>query len=276
LTLAVCAGASSGIGSPTLRIGTDGHRSAEVKSAADLAGFEIDLAKALCTRSRITCELLPEDAPRLVPALLERKYDAIIAGLSITPERQQVIGFTRPYATVSHGFAVMDSGRLAGLPGDGKSLSLSANPEDSRSHIAALRNALSGRIIGAAAGTPDLLFLRKHFGGVATIREYATAELQYDDLAAGHIDAVMDSIIGIGAATSQPAYRRLVSTGPRFSEDEILGFGIAVGVRKADDELRDMFDRAADEMISDGSLRQLSLKWFNLDITPHRCACKPF
>jgi octopine/nopaline transport system substrate-binding protein len=49
-----------------------------------------------------------------------------------------------------------------------------------------------------------------------------------------------------------------------------------VGLRKSDPALRDLFDRAIAQAIGDGTLERLSLKWFKTDITPHRCACKPF
>ena len=252
--------------SPVIRIAAGGQ----------LAGFEADFAHELCLRSHAHCELVREDEHQRVSALLGRRYDAVIAGLDVTPERQRVIDFTHPYAILAHGFAIHSAGPLSGLPGDGKSLSLSGTPEDAKTVMDALRRAFRGRIIGAETGSPDLRFLEAHFGDVATIRAYGSGQQRYDDLAAGRIAAVMDANVALSAVASEPDYAGLVLTGPHFSDDAILGFGIAVGVRKTDPELRDQFDRATDDMIRDGSLRQLSLKWFNADITPHRCACKPF
>jgi octopine/nopaline transport system substrate-binding protein len=73
-----------------------------------------------------------------------------------------------------------------------------------------------------------------------------------------------------------PDGRSLAMSGPQFGEGEPFGFGIAVGLRKSDPALRDLFDRAIAQAIGDGTLERLSLKWFKTDITPHRCACKPF
>ena len=86
----------------------------------------------------------------------------------------------------------------------------------------------------------------------------------------------MAPVIDLQSLAARPAYRDLVPAGPRFYADGILGFELAVGVRKADRVPHDMVDRAIDDMIRDGSLEQLSRKWFAMDITPHRCACKPF
>ena len=159
---------------------------------------------------------------------------------------------------------------LPALPGAGETLSLSMTPADGAAMIAALRTAFAGKTVAAAPGTPDRAFLAAHFGDVATVPDYATIAAFESDLAAGRIDAIMTPVIGLSA------YRGLVPAGPRFYADGILGFDLAVGLRKADRAPHAMVDRAIDDMIRDGSLMQLSLKWFDMDITPRRCACKPF
>ena len=278
LVIATAAGASAASSSRIVRIAAGHHQlMSETKPAGDLAGFEVDLATALCTRAGLICKLLPDgDDAELIPALLGGKYDAIVAGLSVTPDRQRIVNFTQPYASISYGFAVSESAQAPALTRDAMPLSLSANPQDSSAAIRALRAQLAGRTIGARAGTAGLLFVKQHFGDVATIREYAATAQQYDDLLAGRIDCVMDTTIGFKAIAAQAGYQHLALAGPRFREGDVLGFGIAVGVRKTDDWLRSKLDRIISDMIRDGSLMELSLKWFDSDISPHRCACKPF
>jgi octopine/nopaline transport system substrate-binding protein len=265
---------SAGADVPALRIAAPATRPGQ---AGDLAGFEADLAAAICHRVPAKCEVVAaaRSGDPLAP-LLQAKADAVIAGLSISPESQRRIDFSRAYASLSHGFVVMKTGRLGDLPGAGDTLSLNMNSDDAAAMIAALRTVFAGKTIAAAPGTPDHAFLVAHFGDIATVPDYQTSDAFESDLAAGKIDAVMAPVIDLQARAARPAYRDLVPAGPLFYADGILGLELAVGVRKADRAPHDMVDRAIDDMIRDGSLKRLSLKWFAMDITPHRCACKPF
>ena len=238
--------------------------------AGDLAGFEAELAAAICQRVSAKCAVVAAAGGDPLAPLLQSQADAVIAGLSVGPDIQRKIDFSRAYASVSHGFAIARPDRLSALPGAGDTLSLSLEPGDAAAMITALRKAFAGKTIAAAPGTPDRAFLAAHFGDVATVPDYTTAAAFEGDLAAGRIDAIMAPVIGL------PAHRGLTPAGPRFYADDILGFDLAVGLRKADRGPHDLVDRAIDDMIRDGSLTQLSLKWFAMDITPHRCACKPF
>jgi octopine/nopaline transport system substrate-binding protein len=252
---------------PTLRIAVSPAHPAQV---GNLAAFEAELAAAICRRVSATCEVVADDGDDPLAPLLQRKADAVIAGLAFDPQLQQAIDLTRAYASISHGFAIARPDRLAALPGDGKTLSLGLAPKDGAAMIAALRAAFAGKIVAAPPGTPDHAFLAAHFRDIATVPDYPTAAAFESDLAAGRIDAIMAPVIGL------PAYRGATPAGPRFYADDILGFDLAVGLRKADRAPHDLVDRAIDDMIRDGSLTKLSLKWFDQDITPHRCACKPF
>lgn len=252
---------------PVLRIAVPAARPAPV---GNLAAFEADLAAAICRRVGATCEVVAGNGVDPLAPLLQRKADAVIAGLSFDPQLQQAIDLTRAYASISHGFAIARPDRLPALPGGGQTLSLGLTPGDGAAMIAALRAAFAGKTVAAPPATSDRAFLVAHFGDIATIPDYPSAAAFEDDLAAGRIDAIMAPIIGL------PAYRGVTPAGPRFYADAILGFDLAVGLRKADRAPHALVDRALDDMIRDGSLMQLSLKWFHEDITPHRCACKPF
>jgi octopine/nopaline transport system substrate-binding protein len=274
LLLMVAALSPASADAPALRIAAPATRPGQ---AGGLSGFEADLAAAICHRVPAKCEVVTaaRGGDPLAP-LLQAKADAVIAGLSVSPESQRRIDFSRAYASLSHGFIVMKAGRFGDLPGAGDTLSLDMNPGDATAMIAALRAAFAGRTIAAAPGTPDRAFLVAHFGDIATVPDYRTGDAFERDLAAGKIDAVMAPVIDLPSLAARPAYRDLVPAGPRFYADGILGFELAVGVRKADRVPHDMVDRAIDDMIRDGSLERLSRKWFAMDITPHRCFCKPF
>ncbi len=89
-----------------------------------LEGFEIDLAKDLCERLKVKCEITAQNWDGIIPSLTAGKYDAIMAGMSITPKREEVIAFSSPYAAAINSFAVMGDSDLADLPEGGKPLNV--------------------------------------------------------------------------------------------------------------------------------------------------------
>src|SRR5215218_4035205 len=100
-----------------------------------LEGFEIDLANDLCARMKVKCEIVAQDWDGIIPALNAKKYDAIMAGMNITPKRLEAINFSRPYATGSHGWGVLKDSPLAKLPGQGKRINLDKDPEAAKAMI---------------------------------------------------------------------------------------------------------------------------------------------
>ena len=105
-----------------IRIGTEGAYPPwnGTNAAGELEGAEIDLAADLCARMNAECELVAQDWDGIIPALQNGKYDAIIAGMSITAERMEVINFSQGYANEPASFSVLKSSPLAALGASGK------------------------------------------------------------------------------------------------------------------------------------------------------------
>ncbi|WP_404944655.1 ABC transporter substrate-binding protein [Psychrobacter sp. GP33] len=82
-----------------LRIGTEGAYAPFNYTNADgsLGGFDVEIANALCADMKVTCEITAQDWDGIIPGLKAGKYDAIIAAMSVTPERSQQVAFTDPY-----------------------------------------------------------------------------------------------------------------------------------------------------------------------------------
>ncbi len=82
-----------------LRIGTEGAYAPFNYTNADgtLGGFDVDIANALCADMKMTCEITAQDWDGIIPGLKAGKYDAIVAAMSVTPEREQQVSFTEPY-----------------------------------------------------------------------------------------------------------------------------------------------------------------------------------
>jgi len=197
------------------------------------------------------------------------KFDVIMDALSITPDRQKVIDFSKPYANTPAVFAVSKSGALANLAGTGAVLKLDPNGDGpgAKEAIEALRKALTGKTIGIQTATVYTDFVYKHFKDVATIREYKTSPEHDLDLTAGRIDAAFDDATYFTSAFAKPDNADLAFSGPEFG-GLIWGAGEALGLRKADTDLKAKFDEAITAALADGTVRTLALKWFKLDVAP--------
>lgn len=232
-----------------------------------LDGYEIDLAKVLCTHMKATCEVVAQDWDGIIPALNAGKYDAIMAGMNVTDKRKEVIQFSRSYGGEPAGLGTAKDGPLAKLPGDGERFDLTKDEASAQKAIDAIKPMLKGKTIGVQVSTIHANFLDKYLKGIVEVREYKTTEQHDLDLLAGRIDGIFASGSAIRATFDKPDFKNYAMEGPRFSGG-VFGSGVAVGLRKSDPELKAMFDDAITAAIADGTLKTLSVKWFKSDITP--------
>jgi octopine/nopaline transport system substrate-binding protein len=233
-------------------------------SSGQLVGFEIDLAKDLCRRMQVECEIAAQDWEGIIPALQAGKYDAIMAGMSITEERQKVIDFSDSYRSTPAKFAVLKDSDLteAELRTDNIDLS-TIDPEDEQT-IEAVRTALDGMTVGVQTATIHQNFLEQYLGDAVEIRRYDTQENLDLDLQAGRIDAALADMgywIPL-METDKGADFTLV--GPGFSKG-LFGEGVGVGLRKEDEDLREMFNQAIAAAKEDGTISRLGEQWFGFD-----------
>jgi octopine/nopaline transport system substrate-binding protein len=232
-----------------------------------LEGFEIDLANDLCARMKVKCEIVAQDWDGIIPALQAKKYDAIMAGMTITDKRKEVINFSIPYADTPSVFLTATNSPLAKLPGTGQALNLSTQQAAAEKAIEDLKPLLKGKSIGVQTSTIQANFADKYLKGTAEIREYKTTEQHDLDLAAGRIDAVFAGAAQIIGTLEKPDFKDYAVVGPSLTGG-LLGAGIAVGLRKDEANLKKAFDEAIQGAIKDGTIQKLSVKWFKTNITP--------
>jgi octopine/nopaline transport system substrate-binding protein len=239
------------------------------KPDGTIDGFEPELAKDICARAKIECKFIAQDWDGMMAGLAAGKFDIIMDALSITPDRQKVIDFSKPYANTPAVFAVNKKGPLANLAGTGTLLKLDISGEGpgGKEAIAALRKALTGKSIGIQTATVYSDFVYKNFKDVATIREYKTSPEHDLDLIAGRIDAAFDDATYFTSAFAKPDNADLAFSGPEFG-GQIWGPGEGLGIRKTDADLTAKFDAAIAAALADGTIKKLSLKWFKLDVSP--------
>jgi octopine/nopaline transport system substrate-binding protein len=232
-----------------------------------LEGFEIDLANDLCARMKVRCEIVAQDWDGIIPALQAKKYDAIMAGMTITDKRKEVINFSIPYADTPSVFLTAKNSPLAKLPGTGQAFNLSTQQAVAETAIEDLKPLLKGKSIGVQTSTIQANFADKYLKGTAEIREYKTTEQHDLDLAAGRIDAVFAGAAQVIGTLEKPDFKDYAVVGPSLTGG-LLGAGIAVGLRKDEADLKKAFDEAIQGAIKDGTVQKLSMKWFKTNITP--------
>ena len=267
-TLLVALGGTAEAQDKVLTIATEGAYAPWNFSGPNgtLDGFEIDLAKVLCERMKVKCEIVAQNWDGIIPSLTARKYDAIMAGMSITPKREEVIAFSTPYAAGINAFAVAADSPLAEMPGTGESYSLDSQADEAKAHIDEIAKLLDGKAVGVQGSTTASAFMESYFKDAADIKEYKSTEEHNFDLVNGRVEAVLANATVLTESLAKPDMQGAKISGPLFSGG-IFGF-IAVGLRKEDTALKMQFDEAIEGALADGTVKELSMKWFKIDITP--------
>jgi octopine/nopaline transport system substrate-binding protein len=232
-----------------------------------LEGFDIDLANELCNRIKMKCEIVAQDWDGIIPALQAKKYDAIMAGMSITDERKEVIDFAGPYADSPNGYLVAKDSLIAKMPSTGQTYNLVSQQAEAEKAIEATKPVLKGKTIGVQVSTTHPVFAERYLKGTAEIREYKTTEAHDLDLLAGRIDAVLADATAIIGTLNKPEFKDYTLVGPAITGG-IQGDGVGIGLRKEDTELKQKLNEAIRAATQDGTIQKLSMKWFKIDIAP--------
>ena len=250
-----------------IKIGTEGAYPPwnGTNAAGELEGAEIDLAADLCARMNAECELVAQDWDGIIPALQNGKYDAIIAGMSITAERMEVINFSQGYANEPASFSVLKSSPLAALGSSGK-VNMDALNDTSSALLEALKETLNGNVVGVQGSTTHENFVKQVLGDSVTMKSYDTQQNMELDLAAGRIDAALSDQGSMEAFMETDGGQNIAFIGPGLGGGS-FGGGVGVGLRKADTDLLEMINKAIDEARADGTLAEHFSKWFGKDIS---------
>ncbi|HWT51314.1 MAG TPA: cystine ABC transporter substrate-binding protein [Caulobacter sp.] len=223
--------------SGTLRIGLEGTYPPFNFQDKDgqLAGFEVDFAKALAAQLGVKAEFHPAPFAGLLGALESGRVDVVINQITITPDRQAKYDFSEPY-TVS-GIQII---KLKDRPGLEK-------PED-----------LAGKKVGVGLGTNYEQWIRANVPK-ADVRTYDDDPTKYQDLRAGRIDVVLnDRLVATDFVKTSPEF---VASGAPFAAQ---GSGVAM---KKDPGLKVVIDEAISALRANGKLAAISQRWFGMDVT---------
>lgn len=223
-----------------IRIGTEGAYPPFnfVDSNGKLQGFDVDIAKALCERMSAECTFVKQDWDGIIPALLGKKFDAIVASMSITEERKQAVDFTARYYT----------NKLQFVGKKGMAFDTSAA-------------ALKGKAIGAQRATISGDWLEKNRPG-ADLKLYDTQENAYLDLSSGRVDGVLaDALVNYEWVQSD------AGKGFEFKGEPVFdGDLIGIAVRKGENGLREKLNKAIADIVADGTYAKINAKYFPFSI----------
>jgi octopine/nopaline transport system substrate-binding protein len=249
-----------------IRIATEGAYPPwnSTDSSGQLIGFELDLAEDLCARMESDCEIMAQDWEGIIPALQDGKYDAIMAGMSITDERKKVIQFTESYAATPAKFAVLKDSDLAEYQGEQDRLTLEDIETAEQAAIDDLKELLDGKTIGVQVATTHANFLEEHMSDTVEIRNYDTQENLDLDLQAGRVDAALASMSYWQPLLETEKGAAFALIGPGMTGGP-FGDGVGLGIRQDDDALVEKFNTAIAAAKEDGTIRDLAEKWFGFD-----------
>ena len=226
-------------------IGTEGAYPPFNNLQADgtLTGFDVDIAKALCDEMKAECTFVTQDWDGIIPALQAKKFDAIIASMSITAERKEKVDFTNKYYNTPPAIAV---------------------PKDS-TITEATEAGLDGKVLGAQASTTHSNYGEAHMKK-AELKLYPTAEEYKLDLVNGRVDAVIDDVVVLSEwlKSEDGACCKILGTLP--IDPVINGEGAGIAVRKGDDALREKFNAAIKAIRDNGKYKEINAKYFNFDV----------
>jgi len=223
---AITASMAMADGHAVVRMGTEGAYPPYnfLNDAGEVDGFERELGDELCARAELTCEWVTNEWDSIIPNLVSSNYDVIMAGMSITDERDEVIDFSEAYTQ----------------PDPSSYLALSADVD------------LAGGVIAAQAGTIQA----SHVASTgATLIEFATPEETVAAVKNGEADAVLADKSFLSPIAE--ADGELIM----LDQQELIGGGVGLGLRESDGELREKFNVAIQSVKADGTLNGLIEKW---------------
>ena len=247
-----------------IKIGTEGaYPPWNSKDASGkLIGFEVELAYTLCRYIGQQCEIVEQDWDGMIPALIMRKFDAIMAGMSITAERQKAISFSQGYADEVASLAVMKGSDLEGIDAP-EGINLTLGGSGVKKTLKTLTGALTGKTVCTQTATIHQNFLESGDVGKINLRTYKTQDEVNLDLASGRCDVALAAAVAF-TDYAEKSGKPVVLVGPTFSGGA-FGNGVGVGIRKDDTELLKAFNKAIDKARKNGDISRIATKWFGFD-----------
>lgn len=229
-----------------VRIGVEGAYPpfSYVQPDGQLAGFDIDIAKALGEAMGVEVTLVAQDWDGIIPGLLAKKYDAIIASMSVTEERLKKVNFTNKYYQTPAKF-IVKKGTMETFS----------------------REAIKGKSVGVQRATIHDKYLTDNYGKDVNVKRYGTQDEAYLDLSAGRVDMLLaDSVALSDGFLKKPEGKEYTFIGPDLNDPKWFGNGAGIAIRKEDKDLAEMFNKAIDTIRANGTYKTIQDKYFDFNV----------
>ena len=218
---------------PFSELGTDGK----------LKGFDIDIAKAVCAKLGVECQFVQTEFDALIPALRAKKFDLIVASMSITPDRQKAVDFSDRYYNTPARVVARSDAKFDGTPAS-----------------------LQGKKVGVQRATIHDRYASASFKGAEIVR-YAKQDEVFLDLISGRLDASLADSVAIDQGFFKtPGGKGFAFRGPSYDDPKVFGIGAGIAMRKGDTALRDAVNQALAALRADGSYKKINDKYFDFDV----------
>ena len=228
-----------------IKIGVEGAYPpfSELGSDGKIKGFDIDIANALCAQIKAQCTLVQQEFDGMIPSLQAKKIDAIIASMSITDERRKLVDFSDKYYHTPARFVAAKNAALS-----------------------ATAAGMKGKRIGVQRTTIYDRFATDTFKESEIVRNTKQDDV-FLDLTSGRVDAVLvDQVAASQGFLTSPAAKEFSFFGPVYIEPKYFGYGVGIGLRKADTALRNEFNEAIKTIRGNGVYKKINDKYFSFDI----------
>ncbi|NHB87945.1 arginine ABC transporter substrate-binding protein [Photorhabdus tasmaniensis] len=199
-----------------------------------IQGFDIDLANAICEQINVTCTFTNQSFDSLIPSLKFRRFDALVAGIDITPERQKQVDFTDTYYDNSAIFITI-KGKISSIAD------------------------LKSKQVGIQNGTTHQKYLMEQRKEIKTV-PYDSYQNAILDLKNGRLDAVFGDTAVVNEWLKKN--ENLSTVGNKVTDKNYFGIGLGIAVRKGNKELQDKLNKALADIKRDGTYDIIYKKWF--------------
>ncbi|WP_375622705.1 MULTISPECIES: transporter substrate-binding domain-containing protein [unclassified Bartonella] len=229
--------------SQTLKIASDASYPpfSYIDSNNKLQGFDIDISYALCKKMNVECTIVTQDFEGMIPGLLAKKYDAIVSSLSPTKERLQKIDFTDPYYNNVLAIIVTKNSGIKEI-----------STQDFR-----------GKNLGVQSNTTQAAYAEDHYASEGVnIKLYPTAIEVNRDLLSHRLDIIIfDKLKALNWLENEGKNCCLL-----LGTLEETNFPVAIALRQNNNDLKNSFNKAIEEIRTDGTYEKIMRKYFTFDI----------
>lgn len=207
-----------------------------------VAGFDVDLSYAICKQLNIRCKIVTVEWGKIIDGLVEGKYDAIVASMAKTPERDMKIDFTDSYYRSRSSFVAKAGVHMNVIPGG-----------------------MIGKRIAAQDDTVQAQYLRENFGKHSTILTPPTHEEALRLLVDGKVDAVLSDNLVLFDFLQTPEGKNFDYLGDPLppTTDASISY---IAVQEGNDALRTSINKALRELKMNGTYDRITKKYFPFSI----------